>query len=179
MAIPKRLTAQRKVVSRFDPSWREIVAQHDTAQTYADYCNRLDIELIDNPLGRDNPFTVFTVVPLQTRFEMFVDGESSNWWEIFRHHVKGISGMEIESQDGAILEKHREDIGPVFVQDIARMIVDMASIDGVSCFFTIPGGCWAFTQNCRRHHASAMEAAVRGAAARLKHSASEPSPAQE
>lgn len=167
MAIPRRLTEQRRVVSRFDPSWQPIVSSHATAQKYADYCNTLDIGIIGDPLAGDEPFTVFDVAPLQVQYESFVAGDNSNWWAIFKSHVKSISGMRLSFSGSELHDKHRGEIGLAYVEDIARMIVEMANIDGESVFFSMPGGCWAFVQNCRRRHASEMEQAVRSMAAAI------------
>jgi len=159
MAIPKRLTSARKVVSRFDPSWKYVLQR----RAYGDYCNTLDIEKIGSMADLPEPFTVFEILPLRVASEPYVDGENSNWWEIFRTHVRSIGGVDVEFDGDRIKEKHREEIGPVFIRDIAAMVIDLANCDGVSVFFTPPVGYLDFIQNCQRRIASEAMESVRSA----------------
>jgi hypothetical protein len=167
MAIPKRLTAARKVVSCFDPAWGQVVTDSSKRGVYGDYCNTHDISVLGNPLDYPKPFTVFEVVPLKVQYEPYVDGDNTNWWEIFRTHVRSITGFEVEFDGDKIKDKYREEIGPKYVRDIARIIIEMSNVDGVSAFFTIPDGWLEHIQNCQRHHASEAAKAVRSAAANL------------
>lgn len=147
MSIVKRSTAARKVVSRRDPSWR-FTAHVQNA--YIDYCNTLDMAIVEKCGTLPDPLTVFEILPLKVTHEVFVDGKDSNWWEIFRAHVTQISGMQLEMQGDKIKDSLRNEIGPEVIEDIARMIVDLSNADGVSIFFTLPVGYWEFLQNCQR-----------------------------
>lgn len=148
MSIIKRPTAVRKVVSRFDPSWR--FTSH-VENAYTNYCDTLDLKYVEQCGPLPDPLTVFQILPLKVTHECFVDGKNTNWWEIFRAHVTEISGVQLKhDRAGRLDDSVRDELGFDVVKDIADMIVNLANTDGVSCFFTLPGGYWVFLQNCER-----------------------------
>jgi hypothetical protein len=168
MAIPKRLTAARKIVSCFDPAWEQIVSDREKKHIYQDYLLTRNIELLGDPLSYDVPFTVFDVIPLTVEYEPYVNGEETNAWEIFKSHVKSATGIDFTFSGGVIDNEHRGKLGTVYVRDIVGTIIQLANVDGISSFFSMPVGWLDFSQTCLRHRASVMEANVRSAAAKLK-----------
>jgi len=160
MAIIKRINKVRKVVSRFDPSWRFVMEKNpDNPRDLIDYCNTLNFEIIEKIGKIKVPFTVFEIAPLKVSHECYVNGKDSDWWQIFRSHVTSISEEILPMQGDKIKDEYREELPFNLIEDIGRMIVDFANIDGVSSFFTLPDGYWGFTQNCRRLLASEVETA--------------------
>jgi len=155
MAIIKRPTAAKKVVSRFDPSWRFTGdTKIDGEGAYVSYCNTLDFGIVEKCGTLQDPFTVIEILPLKVMYEPFVNGDRSNWWEIFRSHVTSIDEVRLEMKGDKISDSMREQLPKDLIEDIGRMIVDIASVDGVSVFFTLPDGYWEFSQNCHRLLAS-------------------------
>jgi hypothetical protein len=159
--IPKRLNSTRRVVSRIDPAWKHIMMR----RTYQDYCNTLDIAAIGPLDDMPEPFTFFEVQPLRVSYEVFA-GDNPNYWEIFRSHVVTISGMDIEKDGDRIRDKHREEIGPDFVKDIAEMVIQMANGDGQAVFFMPPATAGEFIHNCLRSRVREAANAVSSAVAK-------------
>jgi len=161
--IPRRTNVCRKVVSRFDPAWRQLLTKRGA---YGDYCNTLEIEALGDLSGLSEPFEIFDIMPLRVQYEMYVDGKNSNWWEIFRTHVKSISSIPLEMDGDRIKDSIRDILGFAYIEDIARMIVDLANIDGKTVFFMPPDGYGDFLLTCQRRLAKEAEQAVHSAAAK-------------
>lgn len=164
MAIGRRLTEAQKVVCRRDPAIEQF-----KDEKIKDYVQTLDIEKLGSFADLATDVSVFTILPLQSKYESYI-GEDTNFWLIFQAHVKNVTGLpfEVEYEDGKMLAKHRDDFPPEVVADIADIIVSLANRDGKSVFFSPPAGFVEFIRNCQLSRVRQAEADVNSTAAKIK-----------
>jgi len=135
MGFVRRLTAERKLISTHCPE----LSKYDD-DSLAEYLKTLDITKLGDITDLAAVHTIFTVTPLTTENEKFVDlPYTINHWEVFRRHVTSIENMENADgtqfkfawDAGKLKEEHRADLPIEVVQDVARMIVSLANNDGI------------------------------------------------
>jgi hypothetical protein len=153
MSIPKRLSADRKLISHFDKCISKL-----PQEKIGEYNRTLDISAFGDLSELDDPPTVFTVKPLRVDHESFIDVQTdgygnmtwgdTNYWAIFRAHVIEITDIELKTKDGYIDKSIREIIPPDIIRDIAQKVISLAN-KGDEVFHTPPVGFMEFYQTLR------------------------------
>lgn len=161
--IKKRVTAVRRVVSHFDPALANI-----DSERLKRYIETLDIEDLGDISALTSRPTIFEIAPLKSKYEYLAYSSGSlDYWGIFATHVTRIEGWgEIErTPDGDISGKERDVFPSNVVQNIADIVITLATSTGSEGFFSPPGGFWACIARTRSRNASAKMATVSGAVA--------------
>lgn len=149
MAMPKRLSGARELISMLDPSIQGIpslkkIQNADGTESVMGkipYGNTLDITFLGDLSGL--PYggpTIFRVMPLQTKYMYLDNGEDTNWRLVFQLHVSGIRNSGVDKDinferanglDYSILTDESLELFPIdFIEDIGHMIVQLAKGDG-------------------------------------------------
>lgn len=133
MAMPKRLTAPRKLISIHDPALDDLPSDALTR-----YVTSLDIEELGDIATMPTPPTVFTVLPLRARLARVDHGVQNNnddWWVIFAFHVTAVDNIDgALTFEGAGSDRHlhddcRELFPDRWIRDIAGMISKLGNGD--------------------------------------------------
>jgi hypothetical protein len=169
MAMPKRISASRRVVAICDPALSYNFPQLktkvlDNGQEVPDiglvpYGATLNIEFLGDLDKLPVKPTVFEIMPLQSRFMNWDRGEDTDWRSVFQFHVIGIkdSGFDAEltyetvnGMDYKTLDDDSMDMIPdSFVKDIANMVIQLAKYDGATIPFSMLGTSTATLKRCR------------------------------
>lgn len=184
MAMPKRLSGARELISMLDPSIQGVpsikkVPREDGTEIITGkipYGNTLDISYLGDlsVLPHGGP-TIFKVMPLQSKYMYLDQDEDTNWRMVFQLHVSGVrnSGVDKEIEfekinglDYSILTDESLDLFPIdFIEDIGHMIIQLAKGDGN----TIPFIMRDFSMvNLRRSQAASVLSMCRAATAVAK-----------
>ena len=139
MAIRRRLSADRRIVSHFDPAIWGI-----SDSKLQRYCEMLDIEELGDLSELPERPAIFTIKPLASKFEYLAYSDPPDYWGIFATHVKSVTELDFELQfeDGEIKALHRDDFAPRIVHNVASIIKELANDVGGGDFFTPPASFW-------------------------------------
>jgi len=139
MAIKRRLSADRRVVSHFDPALYSL--SDSKLQRYSE---TLDISELGDLAELPTRPAIFTIKPLSSKYEYLAYSDPPDYWGIFATHVKSVTELdfELEFEDGQIKPQHRDDFAPRVVHNIASIIKELANDVGGGDFFTPPASFW-------------------------------------
>jgi len=154
MAIPKRITESRWLVSRIDPELIDV-----DLKLQRDYWKTLDIDKLGDI--KDLDLTKVKVKPLLAQYGNLNSDDRSAMddWLIFSFHVEEISDpiykLEFEGigDNKYISADIRNQFPESFIKDIADMICQLANGDGVRIPFAIPLGLGDTLRHYRLHRA--------------------------
>jgi hypothetical protein len=153
MGMKRRITAERKVISRVDPSLN-VCSMSDVAA----YSKSLNLDDLGKLPGYYDSPTYFHILPLKARWSSLDRGNentSDDLWAIFSTHVTRIEGVDFEIEfDGSGEHKHikdecREFIPDDFMRDIAQMIIQLANGEGTHVPFGVRDGLSAIIRGNR------------------------------
>ncbi len=137
MAIKQRITATTELVSR----WDEAISPIDQ-QEVLEYCKEVDIKILGDLSRLEIRPSIFEVSPLKCDHEYLVKEENINYWAIFSTHVISVTELPfklVKAADGSIDSTMRSMFPMNVVQDIAEMIIVLASGGKDVNFFTVQG----------------------------------------
>ena len=163
MAIHKRLSEERKIVSHYDDA-----LVHIDSEKVKKYVTTLNIDDLGDLRNLPERPTVFTVKPLTTKWEhLAYDTRGIDFWGVFSTHVTAATELpfELEFREGVLAEKVRDLFPPNIVQNVASIIIALSNNNGDSIPFTPPGGFWRWLAEAKAHLATKATAASVVAAA--------------
>jgi hypothetical protein len=145
MGMKKRITSNRRVISRVDRSLTGL-----DIKTIRDYALSLDIESLGDISQLIEPPTIWTISPLKAKYAHLDMGEGQNnsqsFWNIFALHVVGCEDRDVVLEwEGAgdsksLTDAVREQIPEDYIRDIAQMIIQLANGDGTYVPFDVQAG---------------------------------------
>jgi hypothetical protein len=154
MGLKKRITQERKVISRVDSSLALL-----PADTIKGYWKSLDIEDIGDLGALIEPPTVWTIRPMLAKYAHLDQGHGNNnaasLWQIFSLHVTGCDDPSLQLSyepfgDVQMLsESVREQIPEDWIADIANMVIQLANSDGTHVPFDVQATLVAITSDHR------------------------------
>ena len=171
MAMPKRITAARELISIHDPAIQDLPSDVLHAYTMS-----LDIAELGDLAKLPAPPTIFTCLPLRASMARLDNGPrntNDDWWYMFAFHVTRIEPMdgtltfEGSGQDKHIADSCRELIPDKWIRDIGGMITKLANGDSP---FAPPVGMLEMISMRKLLHAKSQEIAARSVAANLSES---------
>ena len=153
MAMPKRLSGSRKVVSIIDPAL-EKVPRLKTKMVGGREVPHMGMELYGTTLDttylgdlKELGATVFEIMPLKSSLMNWDKGDDSPFFQIFQYHVVGIENFpaeppltfkEVGGYDYKILtDESMKQIPLSFIRDIGNMVLQLAKCDGVTLPFSM------------------------------------------
>ena len=159
MSIRQRLTSKVRLVSHFDDAFCKYVPE-DLQEKYN---QTLDIDVLGDLTRFKEQPSVVDCFPLLAKYEYLVNPPYTDYWGIFKYHVKAITGLDFELKfDGeAIDETMRKKLPKDFVINIASLIETLASRSSEDCFFTPPAGYSGYKLACKKRLAA--ENTIQGA----------------
>jgi hypothetical protein len=157
MAIHKRLSEDRKIVSHYDDALAYI-----DGDKVREYVKTLNIDDLGDMRSLPQRPTVFTVKPLTTKWEhLAFDTRGIDYWGVFSTHVSAATELpfDLEFREGVLTDKTRDLFPPNIVQNIASIIIALSNNNGDSIPFTPPGGFWRWLAEVKAHLATKAIAA--------------------
>lgn len=145
-------TEPRRVLLLTDPALADLALEPHALAAYARTRDWETVrEAVENHAGE--PLTVATIAPLSVRHRSLVAGgfdaiDARTRWEIVRAHLVRLEPDDLPRVDERgyahrVVDRDAEASVPLDVVDeLARLIVDLASCDGDRVPFSAPGGSW-------------------------------------
>jgi hypothetical protein len=162
MAIHKRLSEDRKIVSHYDDALAFV-----DSELVQKYVKTLNIDDLGDMRSLPQRPTVFTVKPLTTKWEhLAYDTRGIDYWGVFSTHVTAATELpfELEFREGVLADKVRDMFPPNIVQNVASIIIALSNNNGDSIPFTPPGGFWRWLAEVKAHLATKESASSVAAA---------------